>query len=155
MSLESFIQIFSGLLTPLIAIVTVYIAWQQWKTNERKFKLDVYERRLIIYEEVKKFLLIICREADVEFDEAIRFRTSVSEADFLFGSEIVQYIDEIYQRAIHLRQCNEGYRDYSQAKPEGYDHSKVVEGKHNELTWLAEQLEPAKEKFSKYLSIKS
>lgn len=152
---ESFIQMFSGLLTPLIAILTVYIAWQQWKTNERKFKLDVYERRLTIYEEVKKFLLIICREGDVKFDDAIRFRSSVSEADFLFGSEIVEYIDEIYQRAIDLRQWNEELRDYSQAKPEGYDHPSVVEGKHRELTWLTEQLEPAKEKFHKYLSIRA
>jgi hypothetical protein len=155
MSVEYIIQISSGLLTPLIAIVAVYIAWQQSKTAKQKLTLDTYDRNLRIYEEVKKFLLIIIREGDVGFDEAIKFRSSVSEADFLFGSEIVQYIDEIYTRAINLRLWNEEYRDYTQTKPEGYDHSKVVEEKHKELVWLAAQLEPAKEKFRKYLSIKS
>lgn len=154
MSLEFVIQMLSGLLTPLIAIVAVYIAWQQWKTNERKFRFEAYERRLIIYEEVKKFLLIIIREADVEFDEAIRFRSSVSEADFLFDDpKIVGYIDEIYRRAIKLKEWNEKYS--CAPKPEGYDHAHVVDERHKELTWLAEQLEPAKERFRKYLSIKS
>jgi hypothetical protein len=40
------VQILQGLLTPVVAIVAVYIAWQQWKANERKFKFEQYERRL-------------------------------------------------------------------------------------------------------------
>ncbi len=154
MSVEYIIQLSSGLLTPLIAIVAVYVAWQQSKTAKQKLTLDTYDRNLRIYEEVKKFLLIIIQGGDVDFDEAIKFRSSVSEADFLFGSEIVQYIDEIYKRAIKLRQRNNEYRDDTQVKPEGYNHSKVVDEMHIELVWLAEQLEPAKEKFRKYLSIK-
>jgi hypothetical protein len=153
MSVEYIIQLSSGLLTPLIAIVAVYIAWQQSKTAKQKLTLDTYDRNLRIYEEVKKFLLIIIRDGDVDFDEAIKFRSSVSEADFLFGAEIVQYIDEIYKRAISLRRWNREFNN--QIKPEGYDHSKVVEKMHIELDWLTAQLEPAKEKFRKYLSIKS
>lgn len=41
-------------------------------------------------------------------------------------------------------------RDHTQKKPEGYDHEKVVDGMHTELTWLSEQFEPAKKKFNKY-----
>ena len=56
MFVDEAIKIFSGLLTPVIAIVAVYIAWQQWQTNRQKLILDRYDRRLRIYEEVRKIL---------------------------------------------------------------------------------------------------
>jgi hypothetical protein len=33
------LQILQGLLTPVIAGIAVYIAWQQWRTNERKLAI--------------------------------------------------------------------------------------------------------------------
>jgi len=50
------ITILQGLLTPLIAIITTYIAWQQWKGNQLKLKMERYERRLRVYQEVVKML---------------------------------------------------------------------------------------------------
>ena len=40
------------MLTPIIAVVATYIAWQQWNTNKQKLILDRYDRRLKVYEEV-------------------------------------------------------------------------------------------------------
>ncbi|GMQ99462.1 MAG: hypothetical protein BMS9Abin18_0280 [Zetaproteobacteria bacterium] len=151
--MEQIIEISKGLLTPLIAVVATYIAWQQWQTNRQKLNLERYDRRLHVYEEVRKILSIIFRDANASSDDLLKFRISVSEADFLFGPEIPEYIDEIYKRGLKLRYWNQQYRDYSQEKPEGYDHNKVVEEAHKELTWLTEQFEPAKEKFKKYLDI--
>jgi len=34
------ITILQGLLTPLIAIITTYIAWQQWKGNQLKLNME-------------------------------------------------------------------------------------------------------------------
>ncbi len=153
MCIEEIASLSQALLTPIIAIVATYIAWQQWKTNKQKLILDRYDRRLHIYEEVRKILSIILRDAKVSFDDLLKFRTSVSEADFLFGKEIPEYIDEIYKRGIQLQVWNDEYRDYSQEKPEGYDHKKIVDGMHAELTWLTAQFEPAKLKFKKYLDV--
>lgn len=147
------LQISQGLLTPVIAIVATYIAYQQWQTNRQKLILDRYDRRLRIYEEVRRILSIILRDANASTDDLLKFRTSVSEADFLFGPEIQAYIDEIYKRGLNLWRWNEEYRDHRQEKPPGYDHSKVVEEKHKELKWLTEQFEPAKQKFKKYLDV--
>jgi hypothetical protein len=147
------LEISQGLLTPVIAIVATYIAYQQWQTNRQKLILDRYDRRLRIYEEVRRILSIILRDANASTDDLLKFRTSVSEADFLFGPEIPEYIDEIYKRGLNLWRWNEEYRDYRQEKPPGYDHNKVVEEKHKELTWLTGQFEPAKQKFKKYLDV--
>ena len=153
MYIDQVVEVSKGLLTPLIAVVTTYIAWQQWKTNQQKLILDRYDRRLCVYEEVRKILSIIVRDAKASYDDLIKFRTAVSEADFLFGPEIPQYIDDIYKRAVKLQYWSGEYRDYTQEKPEGYDHNKVVEGMHTELTWLTEQFEPAKKKFKQYLDV--
>jgi uncharacterized ubiquitin-like protein YukD len=146
-------QVLSSMLTPLIAIVALYIAWQQWKTNQHKLVMDQYDRRLRIYEEVRKILSIVLRDANVSMDDLLRFRTSVSEADFLFGTEIVEYIDDIYRRGLDLNHWASEYRDNTQVKPAGYDHKIVVDGKHRQLSWFKEQFEPAKQRFKKYLDI--
>ncbi|MEQ1816116.1 MAG: hypothetical protein ABL861_06545 [Nitrosomonas sp.] len=97
MCIERIIEISQALLTPLIAVVATYIAYQQWQTNKQKLMLERYDRRLKVYEEVCKILSIIIRDANASYDDLLRFRTAVSEADFLFGREIPEYIDEIYK----------------------------------------------------------
>ena len=153
MHLEQAVEILKGLLTPLIAVVTAYIAWQQWQTNRQKLIFDIYERRLHVYEEVRKILSIILRDGTASHHDLLRFRTSVSEADFLFGREITEYIDEIYKRGLELQCWHSQYRDYRHEKPEGYDHKRIVEGMHSELGWFSRQFEPAKSKFKKYLYV--
>jgi hypothetical protein len=151
--MEQTIEILQALLTPVIALVATYIAYQQWQTNRQKLNLERYDRRLHIYEEVRKILSIIMRDANASTEDLLKFRTSVSEADFLFGSEIPEYIDQIYTRGLNLWRCNEEYRDYTQTQPDEYDHQKIVKEKFEELKWLTKQFEPAKEKFRKYLDI--
>jgi endonuclease V-like protein UPF0215 family len=63
MCIAELAELSKALLTPVIAIVATYIAWQQWKTNALKLHLDRYDRRLKIYQEVKKILSIIIRDA--------------------------------------------------------------------------------------------
>lgn len=115
--------------------------------------MERYDRRLRVYEEVRKILSIVLRDAKASTEDLLKFRTSVSEADFLFGPAIIAYIDEIYKRGLSLWRWNQEYRDYTQEKPEGYDHKKVVDGMHGELEWLTGQFEPAKQKFKSYLDI--
>lgn len=48
------IDFFQGLLTPVIAIIVTYIAYQQMRTNQAKLKLDLLELRLEVYDSVNK-----------------------------------------------------------------------------------------------------
>lgn len=123
------------------------------ETNTLKVKLDRYDRRLKVYEELGRILSIILRDAKASYDELLRFRTAVAEADFLFGPEIPEFIDEIYKRGVKLMSLTTQYRDYTQEMPPGYDHQNVVDGIHLELTWLTNQFDPARQKFKPYLDI--
>src|SRR5689334_11606848 len=102
MSIDEVLKISQALLTPIIGIITTYIAWQQWRTNRIKLKLDRYERRLQIYKEVVRFIVISAEKDNYDNDELMNFRPKVSEADFLFGEEVRKYIDELHNSAVNL-----------------------------------------------------
>jgi hypothetical protein len=149
-------QASSALLTPIIAVIATYIAWQQWKTNKQKYAFDLYERRLRVYEEVRKILSLIGRDAKVDPSQLLEFRTSVMEADFLFGREIPEYIDDVYRHGVELWRWTTEHRDYTQSRadpPTGYNHEQVVKGMAEELQWLMAQHEVARQKFGRYLSV--
>ena len=146
-------SLFQGLLTPVIGIIALYIAWQQLKTNQRQAVLDRYERRLRIYQRVVEMLRFICSKFNPEIHDLIKFSADTAEADFLFGSEISEYIDEIYSRGIDLNTANFEYRDFAQPVPVGYDHQKIVDAMSEQKKWFVAQFSMAKEKFRKYLDI--
>lgn len=152
--LEQVFRIASYAAAPCIAAGAAAIAYQQYKVNHRKLKLDQYDRRMKIYSELKTLLSIIVSQGKATTRELVEFRGKVAEADFLFGSEVMAYLDEVYKHAIDLGMWSDMYRDYTQApNPPGYDHQKVVASKHKEFLWIADQYGPALEKFRPYLDI--
>jgi hypothetical protein len=147
------LEVFKGLLTPLIAIVTAYIAWQQWRTNERKSKLDRYDRRLRIYQRVIEFVGIATQDYKPEPRDVITFRADTAEANFLFGPEISAYTQELAKRAMKSRAVHLEYCDLTQQPPPGYDHKKVTDEMHEHSEWLEQQYEEAFKRFKKYLDV--
>jgi hypothetical protein len=151
--LQALVSVFQGLLTPVVAVSVAYIAYQQWKTNERRLVLDRYERRLRVFRRVVEFLNLSLRDFKPEPMEVARFRSDAAEADFLFGPEIPAYIAEVSKQALESWALHREYRDYTQVPPEGYNHLKVVDGMHERSVWLTEQHDVAREKFRKYLDV--
>jgi hypothetical protein len=147
------LQVLQALLTPVIGGIAVYIAWQQWRVNERKFALDRYERRLRIYQRVVEMLRFVCSKFSPEINDLLKFSAETAEADFLFAAEIPKYIDEIYSRGVTLNTAKFEYRDFRQPVPDGYDHQKVVATLHEQEKWFVAQPSVAKEKFKKYLDV--
>ncbi|MGA3035540.1 MAG: hypothetical protein ABSD70_19830, partial [Terracidiphilus sp.] len=97
--ISSFIQIFQGMLTPVIAGIAVYVAYEQWRVNKRKYDLDRYERRLRIYQRVVEMIRLIVKDSKAEIQDILKFGADTAEADFLFPDEISEYINEIYTHA--------------------------------------------------------
>lgn len=152
-NLDAVVRIFQGLLTPVIGAIAVYIAWQQFQGNRAKLRLETYDRRLKVYQELKDLLGAIVTKADASGDDLGKFVRGTAEADFLFEQDVPKYLGEVRVHAIKLRQANSAYRDFTQEHPPGYDHEKVVNDKHAALAWLIEQGEVAKSKFRPYLLI--
>lgn len=139
-----------GFLTPVIAIVALYVAWQQWKGSELKLRLERYDRRLSVYQEVIGILGLVQQDpAKVNTGDLLRFKTVTAEADFLFGHDIPDYIQDIFSHGLNLWTAHMAYRE----KPEGYNHAAVVEEMDAGLRWFTQQPTIAREKFLKYLDV--
>lgn len=147
------LQILQALLTPVIAGIAVYVAWQQWQGNKLKLVLDRYDRRMRVYGNVVAFLRLVMKDFKPEISDLLKFPFDTAEADFLFGPEIPEYLNELFHRAWKLRDSKDAYRDMFRSAPPEYDHGKVVTDIHAEQVWFMAQREAAKQKFKKYLDV--
>lgn len=128
----------------MIAGITVYIAWQQWRLNKKKWSLDTYDRKLRIYQRVVEMIRLIMRDPRPEIHDILNFGADTAEADFLFPNEISKYINEIYTHAAKLHAARAQIR---------IDSPNFRDELSQEEEWFHGQYDIAKEIFKKYLDI--
>ncbi|MEW5957573.1 MAG: hypothetical protein AB1801_07610 [Chloroflexota bacterium] len=140
----------SGLLTPVIAVVTAYIAYRQYKNDNERLKRDLYEKRYGIYSNLMETIALVVQEANVDMKTLINFKKSTREAYFLFGDDISSYLDEIYQKGLKLQTIN---KVLDGNLPVGEKRNQLADQDADLMTWFAAQFDVARVKFSRYLSL--
>jgi hypothetical protein len=104
-------KVISGALTLLFAGTVAYVAWQQWKINERlatvssrQYRLALFDRRLAIYNAVFARLVEIINGVNqpLLFQANVKFIRETRDHEFLFRPEVGQFIDSIWKRANEL-----------------------------------------------------
>ncbi len=83
--LDGFFKVLRSLLTPIIGIAVVYVAWQQHKTNRNKFRLDLYDRKLKVFEGLTTLLQHIVRQNTATGEQVQQYKIATIEAIFLFN----------------------------------------------------------------------
>jgi hypothetical protein len=82
--------------TPLvIGLLAAYIAWQQWRTNRQKLKLEVFDRRFKIYSCAKKILDDLAGGSNVDESDLAAFHRNVAESPFLYPPELSIFLNKI------------------------------------------------------------
>jgi hypothetical protein len=139
-----------GGLTIVIAFITVYIARQQWKTNAQKIKLDLFDRRFLVFEATRGIIGQMYTSG-VKDKELVEFLTKTVEAGFLFGSEIEDYRNEVYRRVQSLIGANQRMNASWPAPPEV--RRPIAEAEREEVEWASNQArtQAIEAKFKKYL----
>lgn len=61
-TVRDYVEIFNALLTPLIAILAAFIAWQQYQVSHFSLKNELYERRFKVFKAFMSYLEDIMRE---------------------------------------------------------------------------------------------
>ena len=103
---KDWIDIFSALLTPTIAIFAGFIAYQQWQTQEKQRRKDLYELRYenlfkVILENTKRYDMYKKEEFDnIDFKEKNKldeeFRLKLPKYKFLITKKDFNKLIEIY-----------------------------------------------------------
>ncbi len=87
-------QTLAALLTPTIAAVAIVIAFLQWRTAHQKVVMDLFERRLNIYDETNKVVAEFwAGEGNlVSYNAGRKMAALLGNARFLFGNEVSEAI---------------------------------------------------------------
>jgi hypothetical protein len=99
------IQIIQALAVPAIALLASVIGALQWYTAHRKTILDLFDRRMDVYNAIRQVITKVntsgrCDDATLfEFDQAI------DRAPFLFGKDVTQYLTKMRTQLIELNLC--------------------------------------------------
>ena len=148
---SSRVDILSALLVPCITIIGAIIAFQQYQINRQRLRHELYERRLVVYRAIQKYLSEITREGKTTYERVSQFYAEASEAFFLFDDSVQLSIDEIYNKSVRMiQQHNKLYPpDNSPGFPVGEDRSKVSAENAQLLKWHMDQLFITKNLFAK------
>ena len=149
------VEIFNALLTPLIALLAVYIAWQQYKVQHRTFNVQIYERRYIVFKAFMSFFADIMREGKVSYQRLGQFYAEASEADFLFGDAISGMREELYKQGVDLVTLYERMypSDGTPGLPVGPERSEVAKQTGDHLKWFFKQIPATKMLFKAEMKI--
>lgn len=147
--LEGILNVFRALLAPVIAGVVAYIAYQQHKTNRDKLRLDLYDRRLKVFEGLMVLLWVIFRKGTCNDQERDQFQRATVEGSFLFDKDIANYLDTIQKKTLELGTIRAVLN-----LPSGEKRDQTVEKERQLFDWFTNQFEVSKEKFARYLSFR-
>jgi hypothetical protein len=98
---EKVVNVFSAFLTPVIAITTATIAYQQYRLNKNQFRLALLDRRLKVYEAAIELIATVLRTGRVDQPDLDRFLIGTSERD-LFTPDVAKQLDAIYDKAVEI-----------------------------------------------------
>jgi len=146
------IKIFSAALTPLIAVIMGYIAYQQYYVNKSRLRHELYDRRLSVFREVSKFLRSVVSEGKTDYQTLLGFYANSVEALFMFKKEIHEYREDLYNKGMQLIKIHEKLEGEWKLE-EGENENKLRKEKQELLNWFFNEAKNSREKFKKYLSV--
>jgi hypothetical protein len=94
------VQILQALLTPVVAGLAVVIAWAQWRVVRRREVMELFERRVAIYEALRKVIGQVIPTGKVTDKDLHDFVVATDRTRFLFGDDVVKYVDGLYSQLL-------------------------------------------------------
>jgi len=149
------IQILQGLLTPVIACIAVYIAYQQHKTARYRLRLDLYNKRFNMFNSTKSLLGKIVSMGDVTNEELSDFHRSTAEAIFLFKQDIPDYLGELDKQGSTLQRFEKRIKSSDFSIIGDKEREEILDKRGEIFSWFTEQFEVCQQKFGEYLNFEN
>lgn len=146
-------DILSGLAVPVIGFLGVYIAWRQWKTAAYRFRLDLFDKRYVIYDATIDFISSI-KGGGVVHDAPLGiYKEKILPARFLFDDRMAEYLSKIKNKALDVQTYVEELKGELTQEERG----ELIRKSSESRSWLYEQIDERElsYNFGGYLKIKS
>ena len=148
--LQDFLTYFSGYITIVIAITMVYIAIQQLLIARYRVRMDLYDKRIKVYNSVMEFLGRILGRGNATDDNLFDLINQTKESRFLFEGEIGDQIEVLRKQAIKLQYFN---CQLSDDRLPVAERNKLADELQKGFHWFHQQYDYTEELFLKYLKI--
>jgi hypothetical protein len=149
MDYKSYIDILSAALIPVIAIITTYIAIQQFYTNKLRLKHEMYDRRIKIYLELLAILGDLLKNGDAGNDEFNKLYLLSAQFPFIFKVVNIKYIHSIHDNMNSLHTLNTILKDSTDQK----ERERSAKKKTEIMEWARKQVRHMEVIFSSDLKL--
>jgi len=134
---------------PMLAAIGALIAYRQWRTAQNKLKLDLFDKRMLVYQAARDALGHITSHAELGHEQQIKYLSGIQTAKWLFGPEVNAYLSEtLWGKMIDLELHRSMVYGVSTDHPERNQH---VQLKAETLNWLIAQHSALDNMCSKYM----
>lgn len=149
------LNVLSGLLTPVIAIIATWIAIMQMRTHRYQVRIALFERRMKIFEAIRENLGEITTEGSAMNINWKDFYFAVQQSKFLLSNDLQKYIQEIFEKAREMRN-NEIILFGANGKgglPVGEKRNELCVKDSKLNLWLIQQSKPLENKFADFMKM--
>lgn len=98
-----------ALATPAIALLAIVVAIMQWRTAHQKVVLDLFERRMKVYSEIRAVIASVIGSGKLPNEKHFEFIRAIDGAKFLFGRNVNRYLDELNTTLAYFHEADEEY----------------------------------------------
>lgn len=105
------VQYLQALLAPTIALAVSFIAYRQWRTAHSKIVLDLFEKRLEVYQKVRQAVSVVNTTGKISREAEVNLLEAINASEFLFGNDVRKYLDEMWTRFLKLNAANSMLKD--------------------------------------------
>lgn len=117
------IEILLAVTTSLTALIAVYIACQQYRTNREREYREARAARLLVYKKIKRFLAKVDGTRKISSEAYEKLNDAIAEADFLFPDEVNDWLSDIYCNAAEWLNQKEGIAQH--IKKQGWSEAEA------------------------------
>lgn len=141
-------EVLKGLLSPILAVGIAYIAYQQYKTNREKLRLELYDRRLKVFHSLRNFLGDISCVGDCSHGRLSQYVAEIGESTFLFDEDITDYLEKIWLDASELHRLEDQKKHIDRLSAEKKES--ISDRRAIVFRWLFDQITESQTRFEKY-----
>jgi hypothetical protein len=154
MSENDLVPYFPALLTALAALIAgiaVSLTYQQYRMNALRLKHELFERRFKVYDVFRWFVGSVMREGKTSHAVCESFLREISQAEFLFGPEIPEYLTSVYKKGLDLVRSDREITSVDSLQAD--ERTRVAHENVELLKWFGDQYDVARRLFGKYLNL--
>ena len=120
------------------------------RSKDRAIRVENHERYLAIYLEFGRLFNLVQFEAKLSQDNLLRFKAATHAALWLFGPEIKEYAQEVFDHGRKFALTREQLKEMGMPREE---REKLATANSDEWAWFYAQYNVLDEKFFKYLNM--